>query len=112
MLAVVSAVASGGWFVSRRKNRAEVENLKADAQQKEMNLARDYVEEFRENVAKPMKEEIEGLRRETGLLKRAVNNLKNAIQKIDNCPHRAECPVLDELQKQQGDEPDGEQGKP
>ena len=44
------------------------------------------------------------LQREVGELRQEVAELRHAIQAIDVCPHRAECPVLDELRKQsQGD---------
>ena len=58
-----------------------------------MNLSKDYVTEFRTFIAEP-------LQREVGELRQEVKELRDAIQAIDVCPHRAECPVLDELRKQ------------
>ena len=87
-----------GWVIDRKKHRQEVESLKADNRQKEMNLSKDYVTEFRTYIAEPLQREVSELRDE-------VNQLRNAIQRIDRCPHRDHCPVYDRLRKQShGDE--------
>lgn len=76
------------WWLDRRRHRQEVEGLKADNRQKEMNLSKDYVSEFRTFIAEP-------LQREVGELRQEVKELRDAIQRIDRCPHRANCPVYD-----------------
>lgn len=89
MLAVIGMVS--GWvtyWLDRRKHRQEVESLKADNRQKEMNLSKDYVQEWRTFIAEP-------LQREVGQLRTEVAELRNAIQRIDGCPHRDNCPVYD-----------------
>ena len=86
-----------GWFVSGRKHRQEIESLKADNRQKDMNLSRDYVTEWRTYIAEP-------LQREVGELRNEVAALRNAIQKIDACPHRDGCPVIGELQRKSAGE--------
>ena len=97
ILGLFTLLSTCGWFVSGRKHRQEIESLKADNRQKDMNLSRDYVTEWRTYIAEP-------LQREVGELRQEVAELRHAIQAIDVCPHRAECPVLDELRKQsQGD---------
>ena len=97
-LSILTLVAGGGWLFDRRKHRQEVESLKADNRKKEMDLSKMYVDEFKENIADPLRREVGGLRRE-------VKHLRDAIQKINDCPHAADCPVYDELQKHQGDDP-------
>ena len=85
------------WFLDRRKHRQEVEALKADNRQKDMDLSKMYVDEFRSNIAEPLRQEVLELRDQ-------IDQLRNAIQKIDACAHRASCPVINELQHQsQGD---------
>lgn len=79
---------------SRRKADAEADGAVAETEQKNMSLAKEYVDEFRENVYGPLLKELKGLRRD-------VKNLKNAINKINDCPHADSCPVRSELQKQQ-----------
>ena len=93
VLGLFTLLSTCGWFVAGRKYRQEVESLKADNRMKDMNLSKDYVTEWRTYIAEP-------LQREVGELRQEVAALRNAIQKIDACPHRNNCPVLDELRKQ------------
>ena len=90
ILGLFTLLSTCGWFVSGRKHRQEIESLKADNRQKDMNLSRDYVTEWRTYIAEP-------LQREVGELRNEVAALRNAIQKIDACPHRDGCPVIGEL---------------
>lgn len=95
ILAVIGMVS--GWvtyWLDRRKHRQEIEGLKADNRQKEMNLSKDYVQEWRTYIAEP-------LQREVGELRTEVAELRNAIQRIDRCPHRDNCPVYDGMRGKQ-----------
>ena len=92
-VAVITAVS--GWvtyWFDRRRHKQEVESLKADNRQKDMNLSKDYVTEWRTYIAEP-------LQREVGELRNEVAQLRYAIQKIDACAHRDNCPVIGELRK-------------
>lgn len=80
------------WF-DRKKHRQEVEGLKADNRQKDMELSKEYVTEFRTYIAEP-------LQREVGELRQEVAELRNAIQRIADCPHSGHCPVREQLQRQ------------
>ena len=82
------------WWLDRRRHRQEVEGLKADNRQKEMNLSKDYVSEFRTFIAEP-------LQREVGELRQEVTELRHAIELVSDCPHRDACPVREQLQRQQ-----------
>ena len=90
ILGFLTLLGGCGWFVSGRKHRQEIESLKADNRQKDMNLSRDYVTEWRTFIAEPLQREVSELRDE-------VNQLRNAIQRIDRCPHRDHCPVYEQL---------------
>lgn len=90
ILAVITLLGGCGWVIDRKKHRQEIESLKADNRQKEMNLSKDYVQEWRTFIAEPLQREVSELRDE-------VNQLRNAIQRIDRCPHRDNCPVYDRL---------------
>ena len=95
MLALIGMVS--GWvtfWLDRRKHQQEVESLRADNRQKEMNLSKDYVQESRTYIAEP-------LQREVGQLRNEVAELRHAIQRIDRCPHRDHCPVYDGLRNEQ-----------
>jgi hypothetical protein len=98
ILALITLLGGCGWILDRKKHRQEVEGLKADNRQKDMDLSRDYVTEWRTYIAEP-------LQREVGELRAEVAQLRHAIQAIDVCPHRAGCPVADVMQrKSEGDE--------
>lgn len=93
VLAMIGMVS--GWvtyWLDRRRHKHEVEGLKADNRQKDMNLSMDYVKEWRTYIAEP-------LQREVGELRNEVTELRHAIQRIGDCAHRADCPVLGELQR-------------
>jgi hypothetical protein len=76
--------------MDKKKHRQEVEGLKADNRQKDMELSKEYVTEFRAYIVEP-------LQREVGDLRQEVKELRDAIQRIDRCPHRDMCPVYDGL---------------
>ena len=93
ILGVFTLLSTCGWFVSGRKHRQEVEGLKADVRQKDMDLSKDYVSEWRTYIAEP-------LQREVGELRTEVAQLRHAIQRIADCPHSGNCPVRLQLQRQ------------
>lgn len=94
ILAIIGMVSGWvTWWLDRRRHQQEVEGLKADNRQKDMNLSVDYVKEWRAYIAEP-------LQREVGELRDEVKQLRNAIQRIDRCPHRDHCPVYDGLRQQ------------
>ena len=92
VLALITALGGYGWLIDRKKHRQEIESLKADNRQKDMNLSKDYVTEWRTYIAEPLQREVNELRNE-------VKVLRDAIQRVGDCPHRAQCPVLDSLQR-------------
>ena len=89
-------------MLDRKKHRQEMEALRADNRQKDMNLSKDYVTEWRTYIAEPLaiaflcrdsamsESELSPLRsllhrlqREVGELRNEVAALRNAIQKIN-----------------------------
>ena len=54
LLGLFTLLSTCGWFVSGRKHRQEIESLKADNRQKDMNLSKDYVTEWRTYIAEPL----------------------------------------------------------
>ena len=93
VLAVTALLGMCGWFTSGRKHRRETESIEADNKQKEMELAKTYVNEFKETIVKPLQTDVRGLKHE-------VNKLQKAIDKVNDCEYRSNCPVRAELQKQ------------
>ena len=96
ILAILTLLGGCGWFVEGRKHKQEVESLKADNQQKNLNLGTDFVEKFRALIAQPLEDEVMKLRTE-------VNQLKDAIEKINDCPYSSRCPVRARLRNEQED---------
>ena len=54
ILAIISFLSGLSWMLDRKKHRQEVENLKADVKQKELDLSKDYVTEWRTYIAEPL----------------------------------------------------------
>ena len=79
ILGLFTLLSTCGWFVNRRKYR--------------LDLSTEFASKFRELIARPLEDEVMKLRTE-------VNQLRDAIQKISDCPHSGSCPVRDELRKQ------------
>ena len=78
ILAVISLISGCGWIMNRRKYR--------------LDLSTEFASKFRELIARPLEDEVMKLRTE-------VNQLRDAIQRIGDCPHSGSCPVRDELAK-------------
>lgn len=97
ILGLFTLLSSCGWFINWRKYRQEVEGQMADNHLKEMSLSKQYVDEFSKNIGGPLKKEVNELRNE-------VTRLRHAIQKINSCPHRDDCPVLHSLQHESHDD--------
>lgn len=94
ILAVTTLLAACGWFTSGRRHRRETESIEADNKKKDMELGSMYVNEFKESIVKPLQTEMGGLKRE-------VTKLRKAVDKVNDCDYRNNCPVRAELQKQQ-----------
>ena len=93
ILGILTLLGGCGWLIDRKKHRQEIESLKADNRQKDMDLSKDYVTEWRTYIADP-------LQREVGELRAEVAELRNAIQRIADCPHSGHCPVRVQLLRQ------------
>ena len=86
ILGVITLLGGCGWVIDRKKHKQEIESLKADIRQKTMDLGKMYVDEFHKNIVKPLEVRVEDLTNE-------VNRLKDAIEKVNDCPYRDRCPV-------------------
>ena len=91
ILGVLTLLGGCGWVIDKKKHRQEVESIKADNRQKELDLGTDFVKKFRELIAGPLEEEV-------GKLRTEVKDLRDAIEGIYDCPYRGECPVRDRMQ--------------
>lgn len=78
--------------------KAEVEQMKADVRSRELDNDRKAIETMMDLVVNPLRKEMESLRRK-------VDRLTHAIEKIPSCPHSDNCPVSRELQRNVEPEP-------
>ena len=92
VLALITMVSGFGWMLDRKKHRQEVAALRADNRQKDMNLSKMYVDEFNLNIVVPLQQRVQRLESQ-------IERLHDAIEGINSCPYRAECPVLSSLAK-------------
>ena len=83
ILAILALVGNCGWFMDGRKHRHDIRKAKAEAEQAEFSLSKDYVREFRENIYLPLEEEL--------------HKLRQAIEKASDCTYSHSCPVTHEL---------------
>lgn len=91
-------ILGGGWLISLLTLRSTRKKSRAEALQAEMELGRNYVEEFTENIVNPMKEKVKDLENATNGLKREMARLRKAINKTNSCQWVDSCPVVRELQ--------------
>ena len=94
VLGLMTLLGGCGWVIDRKKHKQEIESLRADVKQKELDLSTDFVQKFRTLIADPLEGEV-------GKLRMEVKELRDAIQGIYECPFRDECPVRKQLQRQQ-----------
>lgn len=99
IVAVISAPL-GAWVNSkilRQKYDIEIGKLRAEMEEKlsavkksELDNVREASQILMENIVKPLKTEIQSLRRD-------VNKFSKAVEKIPSCPMADKCPVSREL---------------
>ena len=70
--------------------RAEMESKLSAVRKSELDNVREASDILMDNVVKPLKSEIQSLRRD-------VNRFRRAIEKIPSCPIADTCPVSREL---------------
>jgi uncharacterized membrane protein len=98
--AVVSVCSMGGGVIFMRsrsraevaKLQAEVEQLKTNTREAEIKLLANASQTLINNIVKPLENELNKVRR-------VVNGLQKAIQKLYDCPSVADCPVRKQLQR-------------
>jgi hypothetical protein len=104
---IASAIIGSSWIASvvlRKKYTQEIEILKAEIKRKgkdtdsvDISNMEKTLKLHTELIVEPLIKEANGLRKETRLLRRA-------LEKISVCPHSAGCPVKHELQNDTANE--------
>lgn len=94
LLGLLTFLNGFGWFFDRRRHKEEIQGMKRENQLKEMELAKKYVDEYDRTIAERLRNDVKDLRKE-------LNQLKDVLQRVQECRYRAECPMLDGLWLQQ-----------
>lgn len=81
-----------------KKARAEADRAMADAETVRITNTEQATRVLVENIVEPLKQELHETRKDLGKTNRELVRLRKAIERIQRCPYRAECPVLDGLQ--------------
>ena len=97
ILGVLTLLGGCAWFVNFRKDKQEAKGIRADNRQKEMDLSKMYVDEFNLNIVVPLQQRVQKLESQ-------IERLHDAIEGINSCPYRAECPVLSRMRKHESGE--------
>ena len=94
-----------------KKARAEAEKAMAEADTVKITNTENATRILIENIVEPLKEELNETRKELNPIKRELARLRKAVEAIQLCPYRGECPVLAELQDGADDAPSRKDGQ-
>ena len=93
-----------------RKKLAEAEKAKADAETVRIDNAEHATQILVNNIVDPLKEELDGTRKDLQATKREMARLRKAIDRANSCKHHDDCPVLNGMREHAesaGNDPDG-----
>ena len=88
ILGVLTLLGGCGWVIDRKKHRQEIESLKADIRQKDMELAEKFVVDWETHVAEPLKEDVRELREKVQRISEELENVKKNACYCAGCPKR------------------------
>lgn len=99
--AIVTAPLSS-WLTAkllRRKYDAEVDGLRAQVEASKADTRGDELANVKEAMSILMEQVVEPLKKEINAVRKELARLRRAVEKVNDCPHTAVCPVrLDLLQ--------------
>lgn len=93
-----------------RKANAEAEKAKADAETVRIDNAEHATRILVDNIVEPLKEELNGTRKDLMATKREMARLRKAIDTANSCKHHDDCPVLNRLREHPKGEPFADAG--
>ena len=88
---IVEAVLGGTLIVTLVTLRSTKKKASEEAKSMEIDNEKNIMQNFLEFIVEPLKKEVNGLRKD-------VRKFTRAVEKINDCPHAADCPVRRELQ--------------
>ena len=110
IISIIAAIVTApfsSWLTAkllRNKYDAEVEGLRAQVEASKADTRGDELENVKNGMSILMEQVVEPLKKR---LMRYVRNwpTRRAVEKVNNCPHVAACPVRIELQRAEECEP-------
>lgn len=87
-----------------RKANAEAEKAKADAETVRIDNAEHATRILVNNIVEPLKDELNGTRKDLQATKREMARLRKAIDRANSCKHHDDCPVLNGMREHQKDD--------
>ena len=88
---IIEALMSGALIITLVTLRSTKKKAAEQAKSIEIDNDKNIMQNFLEYIVEPLKKEVNGLRKD-------VRKFTRAIEKINDCPHAADCPVRRELQ--------------
>lgn len=82
--------------------KAEAEKAKADAEAVRIDNAEHATRILVDNIVEPLKEELNGTRKDLQATKREMARLRKAIDRANSCRHHDDCPVLNGMREHPG----------
>lgn len=97
---LLAMIAAGGFknWIDTKKYRQEVEKLRAEVEAAKTNTRSDELKNVKEAMSILMEEVVEPLKKEINAIRKEMVRLRKAVEKVNTCPHSADCPVRRELQ--------------
>lgn len=86
-------------YTDRRKYIQEVEKLKAEVREAQVNTRGSELDNVQKAMQILMDEIVEPLKLEINAIRKELGKLRRAVEKSNSCRFATNCPVRDELQK-------------
>lgn len=111
IISIIAAIVTApfsSWLTAkllRNKYEAEVEGLRAQVEASKAETRGDELENVKNGMSILMEQVVEPLKKEINAIRKELARLRRAVEKVNNCPHVAACPVRIELQRAEECEP-------
>lgn len=96
---VIEALLGGALIVTLVTLKSTKKKAEEAVKSMELDNSKKLLDSFNEYIVEPLKKEVNGLRKD-------IKMLNKAIDRIQDCPHAANCPVRIELQNSENSEDD------
>ena len=99
ILTVIITYGGFRMYTDRRKYIQEVEKLKAEVCDAQVNTRGSELDNVQKAMQILMDEIVEPLKQEINAIRKELGKFRRAVEKSNSCRFTAKCPVRDELQK-------------